>query len=352
MADETEAQDIGAEASASGVDPAAVALALNSANGDPSTAEDVRAFLRDQRSLIEIQKHHLHEQFKQLRLGIWEKRLGVLLRVATAVIGLAIATGLAFMVWDASRSEGLLIEPFSVPPDLAQRGLTGEVVAARVIDRLNFMQSNTDTARPARSYSNSWGEDGIKLEIPQTGVSLAELNSWLREKLGNDAYVTGEVVRTATGITVTARTGEQSTETVSGTDADIDVLVGKTAEAIYRITQPFRYAIYLMRHENRAADAVPIFKDLALHGSPEEQLWSYPMWASATASLEGNRELGVRLYKQAHDAHPTDVRVHPLLALNLLWLGRSEEALQIYKEGLALEVSGKTAIPMPSFTTG
>ena len=43
MAEETE-QDAGAEASGAGVDPAAVALALNAANIDPSIAEDARAF--------------------------------------------------------------------------------------------------------------------------------------------------------------------------------------------------------------------------------------------------------------------------------------------------------------------
>ena len=69
-------------------------------------------------------------------------------------------------------------------------------------------------------------------------------------------------MRTATGITVTARAGEQGAETVSGPDADVDVLVGQLADSIYRMTQPFRYGIYLMRHENRAVDAVPIFKEL------------------------------------------------------------------------------------------
>ena len=38
--------------------------------------------------------------------------MGVLLRVATAVIGAAIAAGLAFIIWDAAHSKGLLIEPF------------------------------------------------------------------------------------------------------------------------------------------------------------------------------------------------------------------------------------------------
>ena len=46
MSEETEGKDTGAEAAAGGVDPAAVALALNAANGDPSMAEDECAFLR------------------------------------------------------------------------------------------------------------------------------------------------------------------------------------------------------------------------------------------------------------------------------------------------------------------
>ncbi len=81
-----ESGSVGAEATgAAGVDPVAVALALNGG----SRGEAV-TFLREQRvlaekegSLIDIQKHHIREQFKALRLTIWQQRLGVLLRVAT-----------------------------------------------------------------------------------------------------------------------------------------------------------------------------------------------------------------------------------------------------------------------------
>src|SRR3954462_8732346 len=110
-------------------DPVALSLALSGA----SRAE-ADAFLRDQR-------HHLHEQLKQIHLDIFEKWLGVLLRVATLCVGLAAATGGFLMVWDAVHSNGLLIEPFSVPPDMAQRGLTGQAVASQVLDRLTTIQA-------------------------------------------------------------------------------------------------------------------------------------------------------------------------------------------------------------------
>src|ERR1700753_1911902 len=167
MAEDNRAPEPDSESSVGGVDPVAIHLALASA----SRAE-ADGFLQEQRAFIKDQRHHLHEQFIQLRLGIWEKRLGVLLRLATLCVGIAAAAAIGLMVWDALHSNGLLIEPFSVPPDLAQRGLTGRGVAARSLARLNDLQTDTSSQRAAKSYVHSWGPDDIKIDIPETGVSL------------------------------------------------------------------------------------------------------------------------------------------------------------------------------------
>jgi hypothetical protein len=143
VAEEIENQKTGAESVAGGVDPAAVALAL----GGASRAE-ADAFLKKQRLLADIQIHHLQEQFKSLRLTIWEKRTGVLLRAATAVVGIVAAGFVGLMLWDAANSNGLIIEPFAVPADMAAKGLTGQVVASQMLDRLAAMQAATDSARP------------------------------------------------------------------------------------------------------------------------------------------------------------------------------------------------------------
>ena len=172
MAEEIEGQDTGGEASFAGVDPAAVALALSGASRAKADA-----FLDNQSSLIDIQKHHLHEQcawlVRQLHLKVWEQRMGVVLRVATAIVGIAVAAALVVMVWDAAHSKGLVIEPFAVPQDLAQRGLTGQVVAAQLLDKLTVMTAS-ESSRSTQSYANNWG-DNIKVEIPETGVSVKAL---------------------------------------------------------------------------------------------------------------------------------------------------------------------------------
>jgi tetratricopeptide (TPR) repeat protein len=326
VSEETEGLDTGAEASGAGVDPFAAALALDAAKDNPKLTSAIEAYLNDQRALIADQRHHLHEQFKHLHLSVWEKQLGVLLRVATAVVGIAVASGFALMVWDAAHSNGLLFEPFSVPPDLASRGLTGDVVAAKVLDRLTLMQKQTSSQRPARTYANSWDQHDIRLEIPETGVSLAELDNWLRGKLGHDTHVTGDVVHTASGIALTARASEDGAESVTGPQDDIDALTQQLAESLYRLTQPFRYAMYLTTH-GRADEAALIFQELSKSDNREDRIWGLNRWAVSLASQEGV-DAGLRVLEEAVTAEPDNIGAWTNLVGTQMNKSRPEEAVR------------------------
>ncbi len=295
MSEEIEGQETGAEAVAGGADPAAMALALGGAS-----REEADAFLKKHGSLIDIQKHHLHVQLRQVHLSIWKEYLGVLLRVVTAVIGLAVASGIALMVRDASRSSGLLIEPFSVPPELAARGLTGEVVAARFLDKLQAMQAATGSDRPANSFQNNWGSE-IKVEIPETGLTFGELDKLLRDKFGHVSHVSGEVFKTADGIALTARLDNTLPQTFTGADARIDDLAQQAAEAIYRDSQPYRFSQYLEQH-GRIAEAFAVIAKLATDGPSGERSWAYSQWSfmdindhgdAAAARVHGLQALGL-----------------------------------------------------------
>ena len=334
MAEEWAGPETGGE-SVPGVDAAAMALSFGSASRAKADA-----FLDDQRALIGEQRHHLHEQLKHLQLTIWEKRMGVLLRAATGVMGLAVAGALAFMLWHSVRSNGLVIEPFSVPPELAARGLTGEVVAARLLDHLTSMQALTDSARPAKSYTDNWGEHGISLEIPETGISFGELDAFLRAKLGNDIHVRGEIVRSDDGLNLTARAGDLGADSITGKDGDVDALVQKLAESIYRITQPFRYGMYLVGL-NRENEALPIFEHLAKTGNKEERLWSYQRWAQAVADRDGP-DAGVAAFREALADNPDSIATMETLA-NLYVASRGDPEQGLFFERMALaHVGNKT----------
>jgi hypothetical protein len=269
-----------------GIEPIAPAagLVIGLRKGRSRDRDDPKldAFLDEQTRLTRLQTEHLHEQrevaLSRLKLGRWKDRITLALQGMTAVIGLSVAGSIGVMAWQAHQDHGLVVAPFSVPPDLAQRGLTGQVVASRVLDRLAELQNQTVTGRPASTYVNDWGDE-IKVEIPETGVSIGELNRYLREWLGHETRVTGEVVRTPSGLQLTARAGEEGGTTIPGAETDMDTLIAQSAEALYGKTQPYRYAVYLASKGKRD-EAIKAFAELARTGVPEDRAWAYAGWGS------------------------------------------------------------------------
>ena len=178
---------------------------------------------------------------------IASERMGFVLKLLTGLLGLAIAIALASLVWSASQERGLVIEPFSVPPDFAERGVTGQVVASQLLDRLSLLGDQTQSVRAPSTYANNWNGD-IKVQIPQTGVSVGELRRVLVEWLGRQTRIGGEVYRTPEGLVLSARTGTAAASVhVGASEADLPAMVQAAAEAVYADTQPYRYAIYVSR---------------------------------------------------------------------------------------------------------
>ncbi len=298
---------------AEAADPVAISLALSGASRAKADA-----YLDDQR-------HHLHEQLKQIHLDIFEKWLGVALRLATLCVGLAAATGIGLMVWDAVQANGLLIEPFSVPPDMAAQGLTGQVVASQMLDQLSGIDSRTRSVRPPRSFANNWGKD-IKVEIPETGVSIGEFRRFLREWLGNDIHITGEVWHTGDGIAISARTGGERGQAFSGPQSDLDTLVQKAAEHVYAQTQPYRYASYI-RNQLRTAEARAAYLRLTESSSALERGWAWQGIATLPAEAGSSNRNAARALRRALDEYPDYTLAYASLATAERNVGHDEAAL-------------------------
>ncbi len=267
MAEEPD-QEFGAGASG-GVDP--IALALSGAS-----RQKADQLLDEQIKLVRLQAADMEREDSVRHWSLRVRHISDVLKMsfelALAVIGLAIVTLIASAIWNAAEDHGLVVEAFQVPPDLSQRGLTGQVVAAQVLDKLAAMQAATASERPAQTYQNNWGED-LRVEIPETGVSISDLNRFLRQWLGSQTRISGEVFRTQTGLTITARVGADAGDRFSGTDADLERLLQQSAEAIYRRTQPYRLAEYLSEHDRRD-ESLGILIALADGPPGQDRIWA------------------------------------------------------------------------------
>jgi tetratricopeptide (TPR) repeat protein len=277
---------------------------------------------------MKAQDDHIDEeqrlQLSHLRIRRFSDYSKMALEITIGLFLLAVVGAFGVMVWNAANDKGLVIEAFSVPPDLAARGLTGPVIASKLLDRLAAMHAQTDSQRDPQTFANFWGDD-IKVQIPETGISLGDLDRYLRETLGHATRITGEIVRNAAGLSLTARAGTQGNGTASGPDSDIDALVQKLAESIYRYTEPYRYGAWLREH-NRNAEGIAVFVALRDHGPPSERPWGWLGWSNA---LEDSAGVYARLWgmQEMFRRWPDQYLAGQNVAITLDKLSRPEAAI-------------------------
>jgi hypothetical protein len=256
MSEETKGQESAAFATGAGVDQVAAALALGGAS-----REGADAFLKKQGRLVELQTLDLMREDKLRHWSLRVRHISDVLKLsfelAAALIATAIVIFIGVSVWSATRDQSLVIESFDVPSDWATRGLTGKVAAGQLLHRLVLMQDATDTARPANSYQNNWGDD-FQVQIPDTGVSLGEAVRYLHQWLGHETRISGEIYRTAKGIALTTSVGDTST-TFEGPESSVGTLMQKAAEAVYAQTQPYRCGTYFANH-GRLQEAQAVYQ--------------------------------------------------------------------------------------------
>jgi hypothetical protein len=165
------------------------AVAANIANQSPEVAAETVALFRDQRDLLKAQRRSVEAEHGFFEVEWGPRLLGIRLRIAfqifIALVAIVIGIGVAIMIRDAVTSRRVVIEPFDAPPALAARGLTGKVVARGVRDELSRLQDATRSSSAARGLSGVW-TGNIKLEVPETGVSIGEISRLLKERFGHD----------------------------------------------------------------------------------------------------------------------------------------------------------------------
>lgn len=260
---------------------------------------------------------------------IASERMGFALKLLTGLLGLAVAIALASLVWSASQERGLVIEPFSVPPDFAERGVTGQVVASRLLDRLSILGDQTQSQRAPSTYANNWNGD-IKVQIPQTGVSVGELRRVLVEWLGRQTRIGGEVYRTPDGLVLAARTGTAAASVhVGASETELPAMVQAAAEAVYADTQPYRYAIYVAMQGGPDGEARSrqLLEVLVRGDNKDDRMWAHS-GLSASYRLEGHFGQAVL---SANDALAVESGF-PMAYINrsmaLALMGRSELSLR------------------------
>jgi Tfp pilus assembly protein PilF len=299
-------------------DPLAAALEKHR---DAAQSEEARAYLRERTRLARLQSENLIEQnafeMSHLKWRRFADRVRGAGHAILVLLGVLVMVAIGAAVWSAATDHRLVVESFSVPPTLAEQGQTGTVIAQHVLDRIVAMQAGTQSLRAAKSYRNNWGDD-LKVQIPETGISLSEAYRILVGWVGHQTRITGEVERSGQGLAVTARAGAGQAATFRG--SNLDALLAQTAEKLFGDTQPYRYGIYLSSH-GRENGAKAVLLALAQGDSPaSERAWAY----SGLLFLENDTRRAEQYGYDAIALNPDLLLAHNNLASAAWRLGHSE----------------------------
>ena len=279
-----------------GAEAFAAALAADHAKYDPSVARAAERFLDKQARLLDAQTaeleeqrplrlRHLHNQSREGKLRRSGQRIRLAMQVFIGLILTVLGVGVLLMLYDAFNARSVVVDAFKAPSGLASRGLTGDVVAEDVLDALQKMQDATRTADKGLNTRGAWASD-IKVEVPETGVSIGEINRMLHERFGHDLHIGGELMQTGTGgLALTVRGEGVPAATFSGDQGDLQKLTVQAAEYVYGRSQPARFAAYLT-DENRFEEEVAFLASVFPRaGTDVDRANLANIWGNAYAGL-------------------------------------------------------------------
>ncbi|MDB5483330.1 MAG: hypothetical protein JWO83_4383 [Caulobacteraceae bacterium] len=305
---------------------AAMAAALDEAREDPSLRDEVAAFFQAQRRLIEAQAHHLHVQLRQLHLKTVSDVVKLALLLASLVALLALVAAVGTMVRDAMNDHGLVIERFTAPPDLAARGFTGEALAEDLLGRIDAVrrQANNNSITVSDDV-RSGGADTLKVEIPQTGLSLDEVNHFLHAQLGHARRLTGEVASDGAGrVVLNLHLSRSDPIRIEGPSDNLEPLLQQAAERAFAAFDPVNYVLYL-RSLGRDEDALAVARrNVETARTPFELAGALSLDANST----GDRRRALMLARLAIETDPKQWGGWGEAATASADLGHDEDALR------------------------
>jgi tetratricopeptide (TPR) repeat protein len=309
---------------------------------------------RHQARLNELQGQYLREQnafeLSHLRFRRASDFARLAFEVAAALLGLLLLSWIGATVWSAISDNGIVVEAFSVPADIAQSGMTGGVLAGRVLDKYGRMQADTiSLTQGTGSYRSNVG-DQLRVEIPNTGISLDDLVRTIRKWLGHETHVTGDLVHTAKGLALTVRYGQLPGKTVEAGAADLDKLIDSSAEQVFAASRPLRYADYLSLHK-RFAEAEAVIVPLAGSGTAAERALAYVSWATLSYS-QGDSQAQLDRSEAATRLDPTDAAAWYILSSAANSLGHDETSLEAIDRIVPLLGAGGAGALDPKIASG
>lgn len=193
---------------------------------------------------VELTRQSLNNYARNTRFSWVTNRLMVArnIIIASGVLAALIIVPLV-MLREAYR-QTLTVVAFDVPPGMAQRGITGEVVAKHLFDEMILRRraiSSFDTGE-LKSAAAARRND---IAAADGSFSLQALFRYLRNLTGREITIDGEMLLDGDNVTMVARVPGNPARAAHGKLADWERLMGGLANYVFETIQPVVLAAFM-----------------------------------------------------------------------------------------------------------
>jgi tetratricopeptide (TPR) repeat protein len=307
-------------------------------------------FLAEQIVLTRLQtekcRHELPFEHSHLRWRRFDDQMKGATHLMLVALGVLLIGAILAAMWQASRAEGLVVDAFSVPPAFATNGVTADVLADDLTTRFAAIRDFANDHSLARSKDVSQDRNQeVKVEIPETGISLAQAWRYLKLWLGHERRLTGNLRDTGDGkIALTVALDGGDAFVLRGPAKDLDKLEDQAAENVFAQVDPINYVLYLSGKRRTAGALAAAAHLLQLAKTPTEMSDAYSLWANETHYWTGDLALAMERARIAITLDPKTTASHMELMNILTVLGHDEEAF-----AQAGEIAGKRKEDEPAW---
>jgi tetratricopeptide (TPR) repeat protein len=222
----------------------------------------------------------------------WINHRLILLRNALIAFSiLVVVVVIAIACYREAYRQTLTIAAFDVPPKLAERGITGQVIAKAVFDEL-IKRRDLVTTLDKGELKGAWAENRSDVAIPEAKFTLQSVFRYLRYMTGNEIAVDGEFILDGEDVTMKVRVAGKSPTIVKGKLATWETLVGELALGVLEVTQPAVVAAYFGIKAETPEDLVALSKRLRRMSAQDPKLSGAVMSVAYDAYGNALRRLG------------------------------------------------------------
>jgi tetratricopeptide (TPR) repeat protein len=347
LGEEDEKSEVEATETFASADAFAAAVAARLSASDPEVARDTSAFLKEQTQLLKVQKDHLKDehaarlhflqgQAREVDIRRFGLRLRVGFQVFLALVASTIGIGLIVMIRDAVSSRSVVVDAIDIAPNVAAQVPSGKIVAAGLLDVLTKIQAANHSSAEHRALSNAWTNE-IAIEVPETGVSIGQIERTLKARFGHDLHIDGDLVQTEKGgLALTVRGTGILPKTFTDEARNLEKLLTQAGEYVYGQSQPGLWAAYLSN--DRYDEAIRFAQGAYATVEASEKPYVLNAWANAIAAKggEGAMAQALPLFREAVRLKPDYWVGYNNIMYALGGLGDEEGELRVSEQMMKL----------------